>query len=101
MSAFIVVQAQVSDPEKFSAYTRVVPALVAQFGGVYRILGGDVECLEGEWEPAATVISEWPSAEAAQAFWNSPEYQQARTLREGTGHFQVLLISDNKTKPLI
>lgn len=90
--AFMVVQARLSDPVRFAAYTRVVPALVARHGGRYRVLGGDTTTLEGTWPVVKTVISEWPSREAALAFWNSPEYQQAKALREGTGEFTVVLI---------
>ncbi len=100
MSAFIFVQAQITDPVKFAGYAQVVPTLVEKFGGTYRILGGDVDCLEGEWDSAAVVMSEWPSKAAAEAFWQSPEYQEARVLREGTGSFQVLLIADKATTPL-
>jgi uncharacterized protein (DUF1330 family) len=38
------------------------------------------------------VISEWPDKEAAKAFWNSPEYAEAKKLREGVADVQVLLI---------
>ena len=92
MSAFIIVQAQITDAEKFAAYTAVVPALVEQYGGVYRVLGGQASCLEGEWQPAAMVVSEWPSRAAAETFWHSSDYQQAKKLRAGTGRFQVLLV---------
>jgi uncharacterized protein (DUF1330 family) len=38
------------------------------------------------------VISEWPDRAAALRFWQSPEYAEARKLREGTGSFQVVLV---------
>jgi uncharacterized protein (DUF1330 family) len=38
------------------------------------------------------VISVWPNRAAALAFWTSPEYAEVKTLRAGTGQFQVVLV---------
>lgn len=91
---YMIVLAELSDRERFLAdYARVVPALVTRFGGHYLIRGAGGTFLEGGWcdQPSA-LVSQWPSREHALRFWHSPEYQQARKLREGTGRFQVLLI---------
>ena len=92
MSTFMIVQARITQPERFGAYTAAVPALVARFGGRYRVLGGATTVLEGQWPEGKTVISEWPDRAAALAFWNSPEYGQARALREGAGDFTIVLV---------
>jgi len=92
MSAFILVQARLSDPEKFQAYVQAVPPIVEKYGGHYRIVAGEIETLEGEWWGRTVVMSEWPNAAAARAFWNSREYVDAKALRVGTGEFLVLLI---------
>ena len=93
MSCLMVVQAEITDPARFREYTAVVPALVARFGGRYRVLGGATTRLEGSgWPECKSVMSEWPSREAALAFWHSPEYQAAARLREGTGRFTIVLL---------
>jgi uncharacterized protein (DUF1330 family) len=92
MSAFMVIQAKITDAAKFARYTAVVPALVQQFGGRYRVLGGATDKLEGHWPDVKTVISEWPDKAAAMAFWNSPAYREATTLREGAGEFTVVVM---------
>ena len=91
----MIIQARVTDAERFRAYTAVVPALVARFGGRYRVMGGAPQVLEGEWSrwpEVKTVVSEWPDRAAAQAFWNSDAYREAARLREGAGEFNVVLI---------
>lgn len=88
----MIVQARITDPARFAAYTRVVPALVSRFGGRYRVLGGATTVLEGAWPEVKTVISEWPDRNAAMAFWDSPEYRAACDLREGTGEFTIVLV---------
>lgn len=96
MSAFMVIRATISDPQRFRAYAQAVPAIVARYGGRYRVLGTDGETLEGEADPARTVISEWPDMESARRFWNSPEYRDAKRLREGTGRFSVKLFEGTR-----
>jgi uncharacterized protein (DUF1330 family) len=92
MPTFMIVQARITKPEQFKAYTAVVPALVTRFGGRYRVLGGATTVLEGQWPEVKTVISEWPDRAAAEAFWASPEYREAAKLRDGAGEFTVVLI---------
>jgi uncharacterized protein (DUF1330 family) len=92
MPCFMIIQAQITDAARFGQYTRVVPALVAQHGGIYRVLGGATTVLEGHWPEVKTVVSEWPSREAALAFWNSQAYIEATKLRAGAGTFTVVLI---------
>jgi uncharacterized protein (DUF1330 family) len=91
---YMIVIADLSDRARFLAeYARVVPPLVESFGGRYLLHGGGGEFLEGGWcDRASALVSEWPSKDAALRFWNSPEYAEAKKLREGTGRFQVLLI---------
>ena len=92
MSCFMIIQAKVTAPEKFRAYTAVVPAIVAAQGGRYRILGGATTVLEGSCPEVKTVVSEWPDRAAAMAFWESADYRIAAQLRADAGEFTVVLI---------
>ena len=91
---YMIVLAELTDRERFLAgYARVVPDLVRKFGGRYVLRGSGGAFLEGGWcaTPSA-LVSEWPDRPTALRFWNSPEYADAKRLREGTGRFQVLII---------
>lgn len=92
MVAYILVEAVIEQPAAFAAYARAVPPLVANFGGEYLVLGGEAESLEGDWGGVRVVLHRWPNQEAARRFWQSPEYQELRRLREGTGTFRVMLL---------
>lgn len=91
MSAYILVQGVVTDPEGFSAYAQAVFELVSKMGGHYIVLGGNVETLEGDWPHQSLVVHEWPSREQALRFWYSPEYQKIKELRVGKGNFVVVI----------
>jgi len=91
MGAFMIIQADVTDPEQFMEYAKRAPALIAEHGGRYRCMRGAVEQLEGKPDNRKIVISEWPSMEAAQTFWNSEEYQELKKVREGAAEIDVQL----------
>jgi len=92
MPAYIVVEAIIDDFEKFIPYTKVVPDLVARFGGEYLAIGTEHDPLEGDWGKTRIVIHQWPSMAAAREFWGSDEYAKAKQLRKGTGEFRVMLV---------
>lgn len=94
MPAYMIVTARINDRDAFiSGYGAAAAALVERFGGKYVLRGPGAELLEGDFGAGASmVISEWPDKAAAKAFWESPEYQEAKKLREGVADVQVLLI---------
>jgi len=94
MPAYMIVTAAIHDREAFIAgYGAAAAALIPRFGGEYLLRGPGAECLEGGFgEGASMVISKWPDRAAVRAFWNSPEYAEAKKLREGLADVQVLLI---------
>ncbi len=100
MAAYLVVEAVIADREKFAAYARQVPELVARFGGEYVVLGGEQETLEGDWGGQRIVMHRWPDMASARDFWNSPDYAQVRKLREGAGEFRVLLVEGRESEAL-
>jgi len=85
MAAYMIVYADVKDREKFLAgYGPAAGKLVEKFGGKYIIRAAGAEVLEGDFPSGmSVVISEWPSKQAIREFWDSPEYQEAKKLREG------------------
>ena len=92
MGAFMIIQADITNPEQFIEYAKRAPALIEKYGGRYRCMRGQVEQLEGKPDNRKIVISEWPSMEAAQSFWNSDEYAELKQLREGAAEIDVNLV---------
>jgi len=80
-----------------TGYGAAAGALVDKFGGRYVLRGPGAKLLEGQFgDGAGMVISEWPNREAVETFWNSPEYEAAKKLREGLADVQVLVIDAPK-----
>lgn len=92
MSAYIVYQADVYDPEQYELYkAQAAPALAAA-GAKYLVRGGDIEVLEGEAPRGRTVIIEFPSKDAAVAFFHGPEYTAIRALRANAADAHMYVV---------
>ena len=92
MKAYVVVQISVSDPETYARYRELAPPSIALYGGRYVVRGGESAVLEGSWHPARLVILEFPDRERAEAWWGSPEYAEAKALRQRSATTEMLLI---------
>ena len=84
MAAYLVVDLTITDPEGFARYRDMVPPTIAAYGGKYLVRGGAITPLEGDWNPRRITIIEFPSVERAKAWWDSPEYAEAKALRQRT-----------------
>ena len=91
MSAYVVVQVDVKDPVRYEAYKKMVPPSVEKFGGRFLVRGGPTHTLEGNWAPKRFVIAEFPSVEQAKAWWSSPEYAEAKALRQATAESLMIV----------
>jgi uncharacterized protein (DUF1330 family) len=92
MTAYIFVNCRIHDASRFAAYAKQNAALVARLGGKYLVLGSEGSSLEGASLIGKKVISEWPSREAALAYWHSAEYAEIRKLRSGICDADVMLL---------
>ena len=53
-----------------------MPALIERHGGRYLVRGGAFETLEGNADFSRLVVVEFPTVDAARAFYGDPEYQR-------------------------
>ena len=92
MAAYVVVEVEVQDRERYESYKQMVPASLAAYGGRFIVRGGRAETLEGEWTPERIVILEFPTVEQAKAWWSSAEYAEAKGLRQATARTQMIVV---------
>ena len=92
MSAFVIADITVNDPESYEEYKKLSPPAIAAYGGKYLARGGKSEKLEGKWEPDRIIILEFESLETAKKFINSPEYSEARALRHKTASSNMIVV---------
>ena len=91
MSAYLVVDITVHDPEMYQEYVRKAPPYIEKHGGIYRVRGGEVETQEGSWSPQRLVVVEFPTTEKAKAFLNDPGYQAVAAIRHQAATTNMVL----------
>ena len=83
VSAYILIRVNVTDWDRYRQYMALTPAALAQYHGRFIARGGRSVTLEGPEESRRLALLEFPTLELAEAFYASPEYQSAKSLRDG------------------
>jgi uncharacterized protein (DUF1330 family) len=99
MPAYVVVDIAIHDPESYERYKQLAPPSLAIYGGRYVVRGGMTTLLEGTWQPSRLVVLEFPSAERARAWWDSPEYAPAKAIRQSCARTEMLLVEGVVAQP--
>ena len=92
MPAYVIVEIEVLDPVLYEQYKALAPASIAAHGGRYIARGGRTELLEGGEPPKRVVILEFENVERAKAWLVSPEYREARALRQRAARSRMIVI---------
>jgi uncharacterized protein (DUF1330 family) len=92
MPAYIIVETDIQDAEQYEKYKAAAPGAVAAGGGRFVVRGGELAVLEGDWAPKRLVMLEFPDLEAAKRFYESPEYEEAKKLREGAASLRMVAV---------
>ncbi|HZQ89344.1 MAG TPA: DUF1330 domain-containing protein [Gaiellaceae bacterium] len=93
MPAYVVIETDIHDPEQYEKYKAVSPEAVAAGGGRFVVRGGETAVLEGDWSPSRIVILEFPDLETARRWYVSEGYQEAKKLREGAAHLNMVAVA--------
>ena len=72
-------------------YLEAIQATLDPFAGRFLVHGGPVEVREGSW-PSDLVIIEFPTLDAARAWYESSGYQQLKPLRTRHLHGDAILV---------
>jgi uncharacterized protein (DUF1330 family) len=81
MSAYVIFEIDVSDPEKYEEYKKLAFKSVTAHGGKYIVRGGSSDIFEGDWSPKRVVVLEFENMALAREWYRSPDYQEAKQIR--------------------
>ena len=92
MAAYVIVQEDIKDEAMFDQYRKQVVPTITAHGGKFIVRGGKFTVVEGSWPMPRLVVIEFPSRQAAETWYRSPEYQKILPLRlkSGTGNFVIV-----------
>jgi uncharacterized protein (DUF1330 family) len=92
MAAYVLAEIEITNPDGYREYTAIVPATIAKYGGRFLVRGGAAEVLEGDWPQRRRVLLEFPSMQAAKQWFDSPEYEKPKAMRQAASKGRLLLM---------
>lgn len=93
MSAFVVVDTDIKNPEAYEQYKKLAKPIAEKFGGVYRVRGGVIDVRETDlWSPTRIVIIEFPDVQSARAFVDSEEYAPVKPIRNDNADCTLFIV---------
>jgi uncharacterized protein (DUF1330 family) len=92
MSGYIIAIVQVTNPTQYEEYKKWSTLAMKAHNAEVCVRGGQVQLLEGDWAPERVVILKFPTFAAAKAFYEAPEYLQAREARAGAAVMRMIAV---------
>ncbi|HSL29991.1 MAG TPA: DUF1330 domain-containing protein [Anaerolineales bacterium] len=92
MTAYVIVDINVTDPIRYEDYKKLATPTVEMYGGKYIARGGKTETLEGDWRPERLVILQFEDMEQAKIWLHSDEYSAAKGIRHQTATSRMVVI---------
>jgi len=83
---------KIIDSEQYRKYLDAMPSIIEKYGGKANVRSSSPLTLEGPEERRRIVLLQFPSLEKAKEFYNSPEYQMVRTLRNGAAIGEMIAV---------
>lgn len=92
MPAYLIGQVVVHEMARFAPYVAETTAAIERYGGEVIDVPQAVEALEGDWPVGAlTALVRIPTESMLWAYWQSPENQKSKELRQATSKSDVAL----------
>jgi uncharacterized protein (DUF1330 family) len=91
MPAYWIAHVTVTNETAYAEYAKRATEVIAAHGGRFLARGGRYRQLEGR-EHARNVLAEFPSLEAAEACYNSPDYQAALMHARGASERDLVIV---------
>ena len=93
MAAYLVVDTELTNPDLYESYKAKARPLAEKYGGEYLARGGEMTLKETDlWTPKRLVLIKFPSAEQANRFYDSPEYQEVLGISQQSARRTVVVL---------
>lgn len=97
MAVYLVADIDVHDAETYAEYSRLAQATFEGYGEVtYLVRGGEVEVLEGDWQPNRFFIIRFEDREKAMTWYNSQPYREAMKMRLASSTSNLVIVSGER-----
>lgn len=94
MAVYIIAQIAIHDRTEYERYSEGFLDVFARYQGELLVVSEDPLVVEGEWPYTRTVLLRFPSAEEAQRWYASPEYQAIAQHRFRAAKANAVLVEE-------
>ncbi len=91
MPALWIAHVTVTDADAYGRYAKLAGPAIEKHGGYFIARASRFVQLEGKERPR-NVVAKFPSVEAAEECYNSPEYQEALSHARGAAERELLIV---------
>ena len=92
MKALCIAYTKVDDWDGFGRYRSQVSSTLAPFGAKFLVRGGAFTTVEGDLPIDLIIVLEFPSRDAAEAWYQSDAYQAVLPLRLAAARSQLVIV---------
>ena len=92
MAAYLIFDVEIRDMSRYQEFMAGVKPALEAAGGKYLVRGGAHKILEGDWEPRRIVLLEFPSARAAEEFYDGAVYRGLKSIRDECSSARLVLV---------
>jgi uncharacterized protein (DUF1330 family) len=92
MAAYLIVQLDVHDPDRFKRYMQEARDSDAEYGAQILAVDANADVLEGAWFGNRTVVARFESKAQAHAWFSSSGYQRASEHRRAASVTNMVVI---------
>lgn len=93
MSAYLIVDTQLDDPQRYEEYKARARPLIESYGGAYLARGGALTVKEADlWSPTRLVLIQFPDVETAKRCLDSPDYQAILPISRASARRTMVIV---------
>ena len=93
MSAYMVAQIRINDPDEFQKYLAGFLPIFQRYGGEILVTSkNETVVIEGDWAYPHTVILKFPSVDAAKSWYSDPDYTALAAHRHRAAQTNLVLV---------
>lgn len=92
MRGYMIFELEITDPAAWAEYRLLAGPLMAAAGARFLVRSEKIEPLEGGWDPVSISVVEFPTFEAAHAYYHSDAYKATLPLREKASRGRGILV---------
>ncbi|WP_167854775.1 DUF1330 domain-containing protein [Mangrovimicrobium sediminis] len=92
MTAYVIVDNDVIDPEPYREYLRLITPTVERYGGRYLVRAGRIHLHDTDWAPGRMVVIAFDDAAAARRWVEAEDVAPIHAMRRRHAHSRLVVI---------